>query len=430
MNNKNKVFWDNYYKNTNHDINKPSSFAFFVYKKYIEKYNNNNVYLKIADLGCGNCRDTIFFTHKKNLCYGIDINGVLNSENINCKLIKKDVVSVLKKYELRMLFDIIYMRWFLHALPYNISNNIFIHALHNLKPNGLICIEVRSLNDNELKKNSVYNTIDKSFTTTHKRWLYNIDMCKELASNHNCDILYSEEGYFSPNKHTETKNPLLIRFICKKRLLPYYEKSENYNKYKHILPKMANSTIQGTKYSLKEQYEYMSKLNSILEQNNIKYVAVAGTSLGLIRHGGIIPWDNDIDIGFVQKEWTKLFNIKDELEKNGFKYKCDGQHHCHFGPIDCFKLIKMENFQGRPLRPVLYVGVAKTYCNVNEYNNVVKQIFGYTYIYAPFNNHQSLQYRYGENYFNIGNVNDNCHFKDKTVKNFNLNHNDLSYQLK
>ena len=96
--------------------------------------------------------DTIFFSSKKNLCYGIDINGVLHKESINLKLIKKDVLDVLNSYELRTLFDIIYMRWFLHALPYNISTAIFINAIHNLKPGGLICIEVRSINDDELKK--------------------------------------------------------------------------------------------------------------------------------------------------------------------------------------------------------------------------------------------------------------------------------------
>ena len=413
MNNQNKVFWDNYYETNNHDILNTSSFAYFVYENYIEKYNNDNIYLKITDLGSGNSRDTIFFSSKKNLCYGIDINGVLDKENINCKLIKKDVLDVLKNYELCMLFDIIYMRWFLHALPYEISNDIFMNSIYNLKPGGLITIELRSINDNELKKNSVYNETDKSFTTTHKRWLYSIDMLKKLAFNNDCDVLYCEEGYFSPNNNTETTNPLLIRFICQKRKLAYYEKSENYSKYKHIIPKMSYSTAH---------YDKMSKLNKILEKNNIKYVAVAGTSLGLNRHGGIIPWDNDIDIGFVEKEWETLLKIKDKLEKEGFEYTYNHDGHCHLGPIDCFKLTKKnKNF---------YEGLAKTFCSVDEYNNIVKQIFGYTYIYAPFCNHQSLKYRYGENYFKIGNVNDNFHFNDNKVKNFNLNHNDLSYQLK
>jgi len=104
MNNQNKVFWDDYYKTNNHDIFKPSSFSSFVYKTYIEKYNNDNVYLKIADLGSGNCRDTIFFSSKKNLCYGIDINGVLDKENINCKLIKKDVLDVLHFFTFQVPF--------------------------------------------------------------------------------------------------------------------------------------------------------------------------------------------------------------------------------------------------------------------------------------------------------------------------------------
>jgi len=414
MRNLNKDFWDEFYKTENPQISKPSSFSYFVYTNYIEKYNDDNVYLKIADLGSGNCRDTIFFSRKKNLCYGIDVNGVLNEENINdklCKFIKKDVLDVLKKYELQTLFDIIYMRWFLHALPYDISEDIFINSLHNLKPGGLICIEVRSINDKELQSKSVYDVKDKSCSSTHKRWLYNIEILENLATSNDCDVLYCKEDYFSPDENAETTNPLLIRFICKKKILPYYEKSENYCKYKHIIPKMSYST---------EHYDKMSILNKIFEEKGIKYVAVAGTSLGLVRHGGIIPWDEDIDIGFVEEEWKKLYGIKDEFEKYGYEYSFKGQTHWHFGPIDCFKLRKKGNF---------YIGEARTYCSEDEYNNIAKQIYGYTYIYAPFCNHESLKKRYGD-YFHIGDVNDNFHFSDKSVKRFNLNHNDLSYQLK
>ena len=70
-----------------------------------------------------------------------------------------------------------------------------------------------------------------------------------------------------------------------------------------------------------DSYDDMNKFNIILEKHNIKYVAVAGTILGLNRHGGIIPWDNDIDIGFIDSEWKKLMLIKEELHENGFKYK-------------------------------------------------------------------------------------------------------------
>ena len=86
--------------------------------------------------------------------------------------------------------------------------------------------------------------------------------------------------------------------------------------------------------------------------------------------------------------------------------------YCHFGLIDCFRLTRNQNF---------YSGPCKTYCSIKEYINMAKQIFGYTYIYAPFCNHESLLKHYGESYFHSGDVNDNFHFKDKTVKTFSLN---------
>ena len=89
-------------------------------------------------------------------------------------------------------------------------------SLDRLKTNGKICVELRSLNDKELKEKSVYDMLDKSYTTTHKRWPYNKEMLEELSLINKCKNVYIEEGYFSPNKNTETNNPLLIRFICQK----------------------------------------------------------------------------------------------------------------------------------------------------------------------------------------------------------------------
>ena len=412
MNNTNKLFWENYYKNNTDDIHNNSLFAKFVYDNFIKDYNSQNVYLKICDLGSGNSRDSIYFSQLGNFCYAVDINGVLDKEYPNCNLIKEDVETVLKNYQLQTLTDIMYMRWFLHAMPYELSKDIFKYAVRNLKPNGLVCVEVRSIEDSSLKQNSIYDDNDKSFKTTHKRWLFSIEMCQKMAVENDCDIISCEEGYFSHNSNTETENPLLIRMICKKRLIQYYENSENFDKYKHILPIMTAPSLKS--------YRDMDKMNYILEKYNIKYVAVAGTALGLVRHGGIIPWDNDIDIGFIESEWKKLFGIRRELHANGLHYKWNGENHCHFGEIDCFKLWVNNDY---------YDGDARTHCTIDEYNNIAKQIFGYTYIYAPFCSKKSLTKRYG-NYFNEGNVNDNFHYKDDNVQVFQLNHCDMSYQLK
>ena len=167
-------------------------------------------------------------------------------------------------------------------------------------------------------------------------------------------------------------------------------------------------------------YKHMDIMNSFLEKHNIKYVAVAGTLIGLNRHGGIIPWDNDIDIGFMPSEWEKLLTMKDELKSMGLNYKHIAENHYHFGNIDCFLLYSNGDY---------YEGVAKTFCHKEEYTNVYKQIFGYTYIYAPWCSVKSLSYRYDNDYFTSGDVNDNFHFKDSTVQRFSLQPHDLSYQV-
>lgn len=52
-------------------------------------------------------------------------------------------------------------------------------------------------------------------------------------------------------------------------------------------------------------YQTMKDVHEILGKYNIEYYADGGTLLGAIRHKGIIPWDDDLDI-----------SIKKEFEKN------------------------------------------------------------------------------------------------------------------
>lgn len=50
-------------------------------------------------------------------------------------------------------------------------------------------------------------------------------------------------------------------------------------------------------------------LDKVCKENEITYWLAAGTCLGAVRHGGFIPWDDDIDIFMMENEYKKLIDL-------------------------------------------------------------------------------------------------------------------------
>ena len=66
----------------------------------------------------------------------------------------------------------------------------------------------------------------------------------------------------------------------------------------------------------------MNFVSNVCRKYDLEYWLEAGTHLGAVRHGGFIPWDDDIDVGMMRKDYEKFlevgkFEIKQHnLEKN------------------------------------------------------------------------------------------------------------------
>ena len=47
----------------------------------------------------------------------------------------------------------------------------------------------------------------------------------------------------------------------------------------------------------------------ICEENDLRYYIYAGTLIGVVRHGGFIPWDDDVDVIMFRKDYEKFKKI-------------------------------------------------------------------------------------------------------------------------
>jgi len=67
-------------------------------------------------------------------------------------------------------------------------------------------------------------------------------------------------------------------------------------------------------------YYLLDVFHKVSGKFDIRYWAECGTVLGYKRHGGIIPWDDDIDVDIHPDDLSKLCSV--EVEEEFFNYGC------------------------------------------------------------------------------------------------------------
>lgn len=66
------------------------------------------------------------------------------------------------------------------------------------------------------------------------------------------------------------------------------------------------------------EQEILDVIHNVCNENHLRYSLAYGTLLGAVRHGGFIPWDDDVDVMMPRDDYEKLIQVWDKCAPAGY----------------------------------------------------------------------------------------------------------------
>lgn len=205
-----RVYWNNYYKSV--QINRPSAFAEYV----LNDLKQNKVKeAHLLEIGCGNGRDSLFFLDNGYRVTGVDISdraiSALNDKcrnNKNAFFVCDDGTRCKTLYQTK--YDVIYIRWVIHAVTEEQETELFCNILEALDNGGRVYIEARTVGDDLYGKGECVGRNSYIYNGHFRRFIDGEELKRKLN-----EIGYKIESYIEGRgfSKTEKEDPVLCRII-------------------------------------------------------------------------------------------------------------------------------------------------------------------------------------------------------------------------
>lgn len=178
---RNKSYWDEFYSNPQNHLsilNQNSGFSELVSAQIGERK-------RILELGCGSGKDSIYFSLQGHDVTAIDYSdSALNmlishakNSNLDVNCAKIDFNNIIDvdgfSFQNKCSFDVVYCRFFIHAINEAAEANLLSLVNHVLKPDGKFFLEFRAIDKSmniDSQRKITYSTgdhyrrlVDKSF---------------------------------------------------------------------------------------------------------------------------------------------------------------------------------------------------------------------------------------------------------------------------
>ena len=105
---------------------------------------------------------------------------------------------------------------------------------------------------------------------------------------------------------------------------------------------LCKNYLRGTSRSASHKADIaaLKEITALLDKNNLLYWVDCGTLLGVYRYGGIIPWDDDIDIAIFNHDYFAIKHLLRQL--NPKKYQVQDWS-CYTKPHTFLKILIKES---------------------------------------------------------------------------------------